>query len=77
MALLTSDRLREGILPELPLYENICLPILDRFTGRLGLLDEGRMVATGRKLHRAAAGAGPGSGREPPRRSAAATSRRC
>ena len=48
VALLTNDRLREGILPEVPLYENICLPVLDRFAGRLGLLDEPAMVVTGR-----------------------------
>jgi ABC-type sugar transport system ATPase subunit len=35
IALLTSDRLREGILPDFTLVENICLPILSRF-GRLG-----------------------------------------
>jgi ABC-type sugar transport system ATPase subunit len=48
LALLTSDRLREGILPEAPLYENICLAILQRFVGRFGLLRTGDMVATGR-----------------------------
>ncbi len=47
VALLTNDRLREGILPDVPLYENICLPVLDRFTSRLGVLDEPAMVATG------------------------------
>jgi ABC-type sugar transport system ATPase subunit len=35
IALLTSDRLREGILPNFTLVDNICLPILSRF-GRLG-----------------------------------------
>lgn len=46
LALLTHDRLREGILPEFSLLENICLPILSRFTGRLGLLRQGGMLAT-------------------------------
>jgi ABC-type sugar transport system ATPase subunit len=49
MALLTNDRLREGILPDSPLYENICLPILDRFVGAMGLLDQNGMVAAGRR----------------------------
>ena len=31
IALLTSDRLREGILPDFTLIDNICLPILSRF----------------------------------------------
>src|SRR5271154_5759018 len=35
IALLTNDRLREGILPDFTLIENICLPILSRF-GRIG-----------------------------------------
>jgi ABC-type sugar transport system ATPase subunit len=48
LALLTQDRLREGILPEAPLYENICLAVLRRYTRALGLLDEAAMVATGR-----------------------------
>ena len=47
IALLTNDRLREGILPSFPLYENICLPILSRFRNRFGLLNRDRMVATG------------------------------
>ena len=48
IALLTHDRLREGILPEAPVYENICLAVLRRFTRRFGLLDEAGMVETGR-----------------------------
>ena len=39
MALLTNDRLREGILLDFPLVDNVCLPILGRFAGALGLLD--------------------------------------
>ena len=49
VALLTNDRLREGILPDVPLYENVCLSILDRFVGRFGLLDQAAMVETGRQ----------------------------
>ena len=46
LALLTNDRLREGILPEFSLLENICLPILDRFAGRFGFLSQGGMQET-------------------------------
>ena len=46
IALLTSDRLREGILPEFTLVDNICLPVLPRFAGRLGVLDRAAMVET-------------------------------
>jgi ABC-type sugar transport system ATPase subunit len=46
LALLTNDRLREGILPEFSLLENICLPILSRFSGGMGLLNQRRMVET-------------------------------
>jgi ABC-type sugar transport system ATPase subunit len=45
IALLTSDRLREGILLDFTLVENICLPILSRF-GRLGALDSAAMRRT-------------------------------
>ncbi len=45
IALLTSDRLREGILPDFTLVDNICLPILSRF-GRLGALDHAAMKET-------------------------------
>jgi ABC-type sugar transport system ATPase subunit len=46
MALLTSDRLGEGILPDFALVENICLPILSRFRGLAGALDFGEMERT-------------------------------
>jgi len=46
LALLTNDRLREGILPEFSLLENICLPILSRFSGGMGMLNQRRMVET-------------------------------
>ena len=46
IALLTSDRLGEGILANFTLVENICLPILSRF-GRLGgALDFAEMERT-------------------------------
>lgn len=47
IALLTHDRLRDGILPEAPIYENICLAELRRFSGAFGLIDEGAMLKTG------------------------------
>jgi ABC-type sugar transport system ATPase subunit len=47
VALLTNDRLKEGILPGFPIYENICLPVLKRFRNSLGLIDRDQMVATG------------------------------
>ena len=46
LALLTNDRLREGILPEFTLLENICLPILPRFTGPFGMLRGADMLQT-------------------------------
>jgi len=46
IALLTNDRLREGILPDFTLTENICLPILSRFGGVGGALDRSAMRAT-------------------------------
>jgi ABC-type sugar transport system ATPase subunit len=46
IALLTSDRLREGILPAFTLVDNICLPVLSRFASRLGVLDRKAMVET-------------------------------
>ena len=49
VALLTSDRLREGILPEFTLVDNVCLPVLPRFANRLGMLDTAAMVETCRR----------------------------
>jgi ABC-type sugar transport system ATPase subunit len=47
IALLTSDRLKEGILPEFTLIDNICLPVMSRFANALGMLDRPKMVETG------------------------------
>jgi ABC-type sugar transport system ATPase subunit len=46
IALLTSDRLREGILLDFTLVENICLPILTRFGRVAGVLDFAAMERT-------------------------------
>jgi ABC-type sugar transport system ATPase subunit len=46
IALLTSDRLREGLLPDFSLTDNICLPILARFAGFAGALDRAAMLRT-------------------------------
>jgi ABC-type sugar transport system ATPase subunit len=46
IALITNDRLREGVLLDFPLTENICLPILSRFGGALGVLNRGEMEKT-------------------------------
>ena len=46
MALITNDRLREGVLLDFPLTENICLPVLSRFAGALGVLDRAGMERT-------------------------------
>jgi ABC-type sugar transport system ATPase subunit len=46
IALLTSDRLGEGILPNFTLVENICLPILSRFGRVGGALDFAEMERT-------------------------------
>jgi ABC-type sugar transport system ATPase subunit len=47
IALLTNDRLREGILPESPIYENVALPVLGRFGNRFGVLDLAAMRDAG------------------------------
>jgi ABC-type sugar transport system ATPase subunit len=46
IALLTSDRLGEGILPDFTLTENICLPILSRLANFAGVLDRSEMTRT-------------------------------
>jgi ABC-type sugar transport system ATPase subunit len=46
IALITNDRLREGVLLDFPLTENICLPVLSRFGGALGALNRGDMERT-------------------------------
>jgi ABC-type sugar transport system ATPase subunit len=46
IALITGDRRREGIFPDFTLQENICLPILGRFTGFAGRLDGAAMEQT-------------------------------
>jgi ABC-type sugar transport system ATPase subunit len=55
IALLTSDRLREGILPDFTLVENICLPVLGRFGGVAGALDRAGMFQTAERNIQAAA----------------------
>ena len=47
--LLTNDRLREGVLPDFTIQENVVLPILDRFAGLLGLLDMGAIGTAARE----------------------------
>ncbi len=49
IVLLTNDRLREGLLPESPIFENVTLPVLSRFAGRGGILDLRAMLAAGRE----------------------------
>ncbi|MFO1047033.1 MAG: sugar ABC transporter ATP-binding protein [Geminicoccaceae bacterium] len=39
IVLLTNDRLREGVLPDFTIQENVVLPVLGRFAGVLGRLD--------------------------------------
>jgi ABC-type sugar transport system ATPase subunit len=46
IALITNDRLREGVLLDFPLTENICLPVLSRFGSALGVLKRGEMERT-------------------------------
>ena len=46
IALVPSDRRREGILPDFSLLENVCLPILPRFAGFAGRLDAKAMIDT-------------------------------
>ncbi|MCB1994227.1 MAG: sugar ABC transporter ATP-binding protein, partial [Geminicoccaceae bacterium] len=48
IVLLTNDRLREGLLPESPIWENVTLPVLGRFAGTGGILDLEAMLAAGR-----------------------------
>jgi ABC-type sugar transport system ATPase subunit len=49
LALLTNDRLREGVLPDFSITENVCLPIIDRFRKPTGLLDLKGLNAAGRE----------------------------
>ncbi|MDI5929524.1 sugar ABC transporter ATP-binding protein [Rhizobium leguminosarum] len=49
LALLTNDRLREGVLPDFSITDNVCLPIIDRFRNSSGLLKSGEMHAAGRE----------------------------
>ena len=77
IVLLTNDRLREGVLPDFTIQENVVLPILGRFAGLLGRARPG--ARSGRRRARPSAGCGcarPGRRRRSAR-SAAATSRRC
>jgi ABC-type sugar transport system ATPase subunit len=47
MALLTSDRLREGILPDFSLTDNMALPTLKKYTNGMGLLSQSKLDALG------------------------------
>ncbi|MEP9390065.1 sugar ABC transporter ATP-binding protein [Mesorhizobium sp. KR9-304] len=48
VALLTNDRLREGILPDFSIVDNVCLPRLNEYaTGPLQLLDRPAMRESG------------------------------
>ena len=47
--LLTNDRLREGVLPDFTIQENVVLPVLGRFAGLLGLLDMGAIGTAARE----------------------------
>ena len=49
IVLLTNDRLREGVLPDFTIQENVVLPILDRFAGLLGRLDMGAIGTAARE----------------------------
>ena len=49
IVLLTNDRLREGVLPDFTIQENVVLPILDRFAGLLGRLDLGAIGTAARE----------------------------
>ena len=46
IALITNDRLREGVLLDFPLIENICLPVLSRFGSAFGVLNRAEMERT-------------------------------
>ena len=47
IALLTNDRLREGLLAETAIFDNITLPVLDRFNRAFGWLDLAAMRRAG------------------------------
>ncbi|WP_018329083.1 sugar ABC transporter ATP-binding protein [Rhizobium giardinii] len=49
LALLTNDRLREGVLPDFSITENVCLPIIDRFRKPSGLLNLKALDEAGRE----------------------------
>jgi len=50
LAFLTNDRLREGILPDFSLTENITLPILKNFSNPAGLLSRSQMHRLGQEM---------------------------
>ena len=62
MALLTNDRLREGILPEFSLTENITLPILKDFGNGVGLLSRSKLNTLGEKSIRKLRVSAPNAG---------------
>jgi ABC-type sugar transport system ATPase subunit len=47
MALLTNDRLREGILPDFTITENISLPIIDKVANVFGFLSKTKLDKVG------------------------------
>lgn len=49
LALLTNDRLREGVLPDFSITDNVCLPIIDRFRKSTGLLNLKELNTAGRE----------------------------
>lgn len=51
IALLASDRLRDGIIPDFNLVDNFALPILDTFSS-LGVLKESNMIEVARENFR-------------------------
>ncbi|UQR61830.1 sugar ABC transporter ATP-binding protein [Bradyrhizobium sp. C-145] len=52
VALLTGDRLREGILPDFTIAENVGLPIIGKLRNALGLLSRSKIDAMGTRCVR-------------------------
>ena len=76
IVLLTNDRLREGVLPDFTIQENVVLPILDRFAGLLRAPRPGRHRDGGARGHQPASGPGTRTADAGPLAQSAATSRK-
>ena len=62
IAFVPNDRKTEGLFGRFSVADNICMPVIDRYAGALGLLDRARMGESSRKYIDALAIKTPGAG---------------